>query len=145
MGHLSMGETMRLRKKTIVAVVGIVGLLAAGASAFTATNTFTNSNTNVGYGVETVSGAVVTGINYTLSSDGSTITAVTLTTQGDTSGSSASVGFTVDGVAGQTTACAAGTYSSANTDTTYDCTGLDQAISDGGADGGVNGIDVVVD
>jgi hypothetical protein len=129
---------MRLRKKTLVAAAAVAGLLVAGGGAFTAANTFTNSNTTVGYGSENVTGAVVTNIAYTLTGDGTTITAVTLTTQGDTSGSAAAVGFTVGGTALDTSACGAGTYDG-TTSTTYDCTGLNQTVST------VQATDVVVD
>ncbi|HXW35618.1 MAG TPA: hypothetical protein VEJ87_13650 [Acidimicrobiales bacterium] len=130
---------MRLRKKEVVAVVAIAGLLLAGASAFTAANTFTNSNTTVGYGSENVTGATVSAIDYTLSADGTTITAVTLVTVGDTSGSAAAVGFTVGGTALPTSACGAGTYASGPNATTYSCTGLSQLVST------VQATDVVVD
>jgi hypothetical protein len=117
------------------AAVGPLGLAAAGATAFTNTTTFTNPNTTVGYGSESVSGAVVSSIQYGLSADGSTIDSVTFVADGDTSGSAASIGFTTissQGTAQPTTPCDTGTFSSGST--TYVCNdngaGLDQPVAD---------------
>jgi hypothetical protein len=107
-------------------------LVFAGASAFTNSLSFTNSNTTVAYGSENVTGATVSSISYGLSTDGSTINSVTFITTTDTHGSQAAVGFSVGGVAGATTACDAGTYVS-GTGTTYVCdnggSGIGQSVA----------------
>jgi hypothetical protein len=123
--------TRKVRSRAIIAAVsaGALGLTAAGASAFTNSNTFSNSNTTVGYGTENVSGADVISLAYGLSADGSTINSVTIETSGDTSGSAAVVGFTVSGVAGATSSCGAGTYTTGSPGyTTYVCSGLSQEL-----------------
>lgn len=139
--------TRRMKHRVLAAtiVAGAIGLTAAGATAFTNSTTFTNTNTTVGYGSETVSGAVVTSISYGLSADGSTINSVTFVAQGDTSGSAAKVGFSTistSGTAQATTDCAAGTYVS-GTGTTYVCnnggSGIGQAVAD------VEATNIVVD
>ena len=133
--------TRRMRHRVLIAAAaaGALGLTAVGATAFTNSNTFTNTNTTVGYGSENVSGAVVTGLQYTLSADGTTIDAVTITTQGDTHDSAAVVGFTVGGVAGATSACAAGVFTSGTPgSTSYSCTGLSQSLA------GITATDIAV-
>lgn len=127
-----MRTTRRVRRHVLVAVVvaGGLALTAMGASAFTASNTLSNSNTVVGFGTENVTGATVTSIVYGLDTGGDTVTSATVTTSGDTSGSSAWIGFTVGGVAQQAVECAAGTYTTGSPGyTTYDCSSLSQALS----------------
>jgi hypothetical protein len=67
-------------KKTLVAFAA-AGLVAAGGSAFTKSNTISGDNV-AGYGSSTVTGAIVEAVEHTLSADGSTIvsTALTFTT-----------------------------------------------------------------
>jgi hypothetical protein len=69
---------MKGKTKKIVLAVAVIGAIAAGGVAFTAANTLPTTTT-AGYKSMTVSGAVVTAINYTLSADGTDITAVKLT------------------------------------------------------------------
>lgn len=71
---------MRLKKTRIVAVVAVIGALAAGGAAFTASNPL-NSENVAGYGTAAVTGATVTDIHNTLSTDGQNITQVKLTFQ----------------------------------------------------------------
>lgn len=131
--------TRRVRHHVLIAAIAAsaLGLTAAGATAFTNSNTFTNTNTVVGYGVENVTGAAVTSISYTLSTDGSTIEGVTFTASGDTHNSVANVGFdqiSNSNDASATTACNTGTYNSGTTLTTYVCnnagSGIGQALDD---------------
>jgi hypothetical protein len=63
--------------RRMVAVVVLIGAIAAGGAAFTATNTLPPQV--AGYGTETVSGAVVDTIHDTVTTDGAAITSVTLT------------------------------------------------------------------
>lgn len=124
---------MRRSRRAVIAAVGIGALALAGAAASTNSLAFSNSNTTVAYGSESVSGATVTSISYTLSSDGQTINAVTFVASGDTHGSAAEVGFTISNVTQPMSACAAGTYDSTTDATTYVCSGLTQSVSDIGA------------
>ena len=86
---------MRRNKRTLIAAIGVGALVLAGAAAFT--NTITDStptNAPAAYGAIHASGATVTGITYTLDgNDPSHFTAVTFVTSGDTSGSTAQIGF----------------------------------------------------
>ena len=129
---------MRANRK-LLGALAVGGLVIAAGSAFTASNTFNNTNTTVGYGAQNVTGATVTAMTYGLSADGTTVTSVTLVTQGDTSGSSAAVGFTVSGTPGATSACGAGVYTTGTPGfTTYTCSGLTQSVA------GIDATDVVV-
>ena len=111
-------------KKGLLAASGVAALALTGAGAFTNSITSTNTNTTVGYLSENVSGANVTSIHYTLSSDGSTINDVTFVTDTDTTGSQAAVGFTIDSVAGPTSnsTCASTADDPSSPDTTWACT-----------------------
>jgi hypothetical protein len=104
---------MKGKTKKIILAVAVIGAVAAGGVAFTAANTVPNST--AGYATTTVSGAVVTDVNYTLSADGTDITAVKLTfTSPDITGMQVKIGFNGNA----TTDC---TITSA---TVADCTGL---------------------
>jgi hypothetical protein len=55
----------------------VIGALAAGGAAFTASNPISSENT-AGYGSVAVTGATVTDVHHTLSADGQSITQVDL-------------------------------------------------------------------
>ena len=67
---------MKRKSRRIVAALVLIGALAAGGAAFTASNTL--PNTTAGYGTSTITGATASKIAYTLSSDGLTITGATI-------------------------------------------------------------------
>jgi hypothetical protein len=90
-----------------------IAALAAGGSAFTASNTQPASQV-VGYGSTTISGATVSSMAYNLNSAGDNVNSVTLVLAGDTTGSVVSIGFN----GGALTSCGTGTVA---TDTTYTC------------------------
>lgn len=111
--------------KRVAIGVAALSLLLAG-SAFTDSNDMTGVDGGVlGHGQTTVSGATVIGLDYTLDSTGSTVTDVALTLAGDTSDSSAAIGFND----GDTTDCTFGTYDDTADESSYDCTGLTQDTS----------------
>jgi hypothetical protein len=72
---------MRLKKTRLVAVVAVIGALAAGGAAYTAGNTIPDST--AGYGTSNITGATAQDLRYTLNSDGTVITGATLVFQGD--------------------------------------------------------------
>jgi hypothetical protein len=131
---------MRRNKRVLGAAIGVGALVFAGAAAFTNTISFTNTNTTLGYGSENVSGATVTTITYGLSTDGTTIDSVTFVASGNTSGSTADVGFTTGSGNQATTPCDPGTFASGNT--TYLCDDNDAGLSQSTA--GVLATDIVV-
>lgn len=67
-----------LTSKKIFLSLAAAGLVAAGGSAFTASNTVDGDN-YAGYGSAAVSGATSTGIEHTLSADGTTIVSTLVT------------------------------------------------------------------
>ena len=107
---------MRFNKTSrIAAAVAVIGAVAAGGAAFTAGNTV--PTTTAGFGSATVSGGTVLSLNYTLSSDGTTINTATIVFQGNTSTDTAAIGFNN----GAQTTCAAGSVDGAG-NTSYTCT-----------------------
>ena len=71
---------MQRKTRRIVIAVALIGALAAGGAAFTTSNTLPSENV-AGYGHASVTGATVTDISNTLSTDGQNITKVVLTFQ----------------------------------------------------------------
>jgi hypothetical protein len=130
---------MRRNKRMTFLAIGIGALLLAGGAAFTNSVVFTNTNTTLAYGQEVVSGATVAVLTYGLSPDGSTVNSVTVATVGDTSGSTASVGFTDGGGNEPVTTCTLVDYNITNPgDTTYTCPGLSEPVA------GILDTDIVV-
>ena len=123
------------RKKNLLFVLLLVAIAIGVGTAFTAANTIdAHAGNALGYGTQTVSGAHVTSMDYTLSADGTTVATVTFIAAGDlTQGVPQEVGyvgFTYGaGTVGANATCAPGTYDSTNTDTTFVCdvTGLTTA------------------
>jgi hypothetical protein len=111
---------VRRNKRTLIAAIGVGALVLAGSAAFT--NSIVDSTSAyapAAYGSVHASGATVTSISYTLDgNDPPNITAVTFTTEGDTSDSTAQIGF--NGSSTMHVEDCSGTYASPST--TYDCT-----------------------
>lgn len=114
---------MYSKSKKVIAGLAVVGAVAASGSAFTASNTVPSSV--AGYGSSTISGATATALNYTLSSDGSTINAANLTFTGDQTGRTVKAGFGADAL----TACTVGTYNATDNKTPVTCSGYSQSTS----------------
>jgi hypothetical protein len=84
---------MRTTSKKLLGAVAVAGLVAAGGSAFTASNTLSGENV-AGYGTDTVVGASTTVIEHTLAGDGQYVASTALTFTADLSaGSSVRAGF----------------------------------------------------
>jgi hypothetical protein len=114
---------MRFKTTRIVAAIAVIGAVAAGGAAFTASNTVPNSV--AGYGVSTVTGGVVDSLTYGLSSDGSNVTSATIVFEGNTVDDTAEIGF--NGTSGNAVALqtcdtgVAGTNQESLAITTYTC------------------------
>ena len=128
---------MFFRHRTNLFKLAILAIIAvAVGSAFTAANTFdTHAGNQLGYGAQTVSGANVTSMHYTLSTNGVNVTTVTFIADGDlTLGvpqEHAFVGFTVGGTPGTAVDCGTGTYDIPSDGTTFVCdvTPLSQPVA----------------
>jgi hypothetical protein len=102
--------------------LAVAGIVVAGGTAFTASNTVPASV--AGYGTSTISGATATALSYTLSADGTTITGAALTFTGDQTGRTVQAGFGTDAL----TDCTVGAYDG-TTSTSVTCTGFTQATA----------------
>jgi hypothetical protein len=103
--------------RRMVAVVVVVGAIAAGGAAFTASNTVQASV--AGYGTSTITGATATDVHYTLSADGTQINTVLITFNSDLTGDTVQAGFGTDAL----TTCGAPT---AGPNSTVTCSGYTQ-------------------
>jgi hypothetical protein len=105
---------MKHKPRSIIAGLVIVGALAAGGAAFTASNTI--PNTTMGFGTSNITGATATSLTYTRTADGTAITAATLVFTGDISANTVEAGFNTNALV----TCAPGTFAAG--DTTVVCT-----------------------
>ena len=125
----------RRHRTNLLWLAALVIIAAAVGTAFTAANNFdAHAGNQLGYGTQTVSGAHVTSMHYTLSADGTTVDSVTFVAAGDlTLGvppEHGFVGFTVVGTPGPTVDCSTGTYNGTSATTfTCDVTSLGQAVA----------------
>jgi hypothetical protein len=112
--------------RRIVVVVVLVGALAAGGAAFTASNTV--PATTAGYGTSSITGATATDIAYTLNADGTQIASALITFTGDLHSDTVKAGFessnlttcsapVYDGTTSSTTTCSGYTESTASSTT----------------------------
>ncbi|HTU96710.1 MAG TPA: hypothetical protein VMF14_12775 [Solirubrobacteraceae bacterium] len=100
----------------------VIGAIAAGGAAFTASNTV--PNTTAGYGTSTITGATATDIAYTLSPDGTSITGATITFTGDLSNDTVKAGFETDNL----TTCSAPVYDGSASSTST-CSGFTESTA----------------
>lgn len=108
---------MRRNRKVLFVALAVGALVFTGAAAFTNSIDFSAiTNTTVGYGALSVSGATVDSIVYNTNTSGSQVTSVDFVVAGDTTGSTASLGFNADAPV-----VCDGTYSSGLDTTSYTC------------------------
>jgi hypothetical protein len=108
------------RSTKLVGALAVAGIVAAGGTAFTNSNTFATGSTAplTGYGTTHVSGATINSMAYNLSGPGDNVDTVTLVLAGDTTTSAVSIGFN----GGATTSCGTGTFATGTPGvTTYTC------------------------
>jgi hypothetical protein len=109
--------------KLLLGGVALVGALAAGGSAFTASNSLPASTVTRGYGSQTITGVEATSVTYATNTAGDTITSVGLVLTGDTTTKTIQIAFDD---AAPATCSDVGSYLSPST--TYSCT-VSQAVS----------------
>ena len=116
-------------KTKLVGAAAIIAALAAGGTAFTASNTMP-TNQHVGYGNVTVTGGTVDHIDYNINAtDVSKLDGVTVWVSGDYTGSTVSVQWNNANSGSPTypvVTCTTGAYNS--TDTEFDCTAPINAV-----------------
>lgn len=98
--------------RRMVAVLVVIGAIAAGGAAFTASNTV--PDTVAGFGTSHITGATAQSLNYQYSSDGTSITEEDLVFTGDITADVVKAGFNTDGL----TACTVGALTGGNTPVT---------------------------
>ena len=108
--------------RRMVAVLVVIGAIAAGGAAFTASNTV--PPTTAGYGTSTITGATATDIAYTLNADGTQITDATITFTGDLSNDTVKAGFETSDL----TTCSAPVYNG-TTSSTSTCSGYAESTA----------------
>jgi hypothetical protein len=100
---------MKRKPGRILIALVVIGALAAGGAAFTASNTI--PDTVMGFGTSNITGASATSLTYTRSADGSTITAATLVFTGDIHTNTVEAGFNANAL----DTCAAGSFAAGST------------------------------
>jgi hypothetical protein len=110
-----------VRMAKVAAGLGTALLVAVMAQASTASNTISSST--AGYGSGAITGASANSVSYTLSPDGTTITAATVVFAGDQTGKTVTAGFN----AAALSACSLGAFNSGADTTTATCSGLSQS------------------
>ncbi len=108
--------------RRMVAVLVVIGAIAAGGAAFTASNTVSASV--AGYGTSNITGATATDVHYTLNADGTEINSVLITFTGDLSNDTVQAGFETDNL----TTCSAPVYDGSTSSTTT-CSGYTESTS----------------
>jgi hypothetical protein len=122
---MNMHTNLRNRILLGAAAISVAGVL--GGAAFTDSVGFSNATQTVGYGSQTVTGATATNVSYRLSADGTDISEVDITFNGDVSASTVKIGF--NGTA-LTETCSAGTYTTGSPGSTaVACIGLSQPVA----------------
>ena len=109
---------MRLRKRYIGATIAAV-VLAAGAAAFTASNSLPAASVTKGYGSQTITGVTAESVTYNTNVSGDTITSVGLVLTGDTTTKTIKIAFND---AAPATCSGVGLFVVLTDDTTYSCT-----------------------
>jgi hypothetical protein len=108
----------------MVAVVVLIGAIAAGGAAFTASNTI--PDTVAGYGTSHITGATATSLHYVISSDGTSISEADLVFSGDVTADTVTAGFNSDNLSN----CVVGAYTPGTPGSTaVTCSGFSQATT----------------
>jgi hypothetical protein len=100
---------MKRKPRSILIALVVIGALAAGGAAFTASNTI--PDTTMGFGTSNITGATATSLTYTRTADGSGITAATLVFTGNLTTNTVQAGFNTNAL----DTCATGTFAAGNT------------------------------
>lgn len=106
--------------------VAVAGAIAAGGSAFTASNSLPAASVDRGFGSQTFTGVTASSVAFVLDTPKENITGVNLVLDGDTRATTIQIGFSNDA---PTTCSDAGTYDAGDDETTYGCSGLSQAVT----------------
>jgi hypothetical protein len=113
------------KTRNFLGAAALAGVLAAGGTAFTASNTLPAANVTKGYGSQTISGVTAESVTYNTNVAKDTVTSVGLVLTGDTTSKTIQLAFND---AGPTTCSDGGVHDAEGDATTYSCT-VDQAVA----------------
>jgi hypothetical protein len=113
------------RTRKFLGAAALAGVLAAGGTAFTASNSLPAADVTKGYGSQTISGVTAESVTYNTNIAEDTITSVGLVLTGDTTTKTIQIAFND---AAPATCSDAGVFNVTNDDTTYSCT-VSQSVS----------------
>lgn len=118
------------RSTKLAAALAIAGVVAAGGSAFTASNTMSQTSNVAGYGQATATGATVTKISYTsLSTDASKLASVIFTTSTNVTGKTAKLTLKLGtAIVGTPYSCTLGTWDATNLKMDVTCATADNPL-----------------
>jgi hypothetical protein len=105
---------MKRKPLSIIAGLAVVGAIAAGSAAFTASNTI--PDTVMGFGTSNITGATANSLTYQRTGDGTHIISATIVFAGDIHTRTVEAGFNTNTL----DTCAAGSFASG--ETTVVCT-----------------------
>lgn len=107
------------KTKKFFGAVAVVGVIAAGGSAFTAGNTLPAADVTKGYGSQTISGVTAESVTYNTDAPKENIVSVGLVLTGDTTAKTIQIAFND---AAPVDCSGVGTFNATNDDSTYTCT-----------------------
>lgn len=113
-----------IKIRTLIGAAAIAGAVAAGGSAFTASNSLPSDDVTRGYGSQTISGVTAEEVTYNTDATKETITSVGLVLTGDTTSKTIQIAFND---ANPETCSDVGTFGTDST--TYSCT-VTQPVAD---------------
>jgi hypothetical protein len=107
------------KTRTFLGAAALAGVVAAGGSAFTASNSLPATSVTRGYGSQTISGVTAESVSYNMNTAEDTITSVGLVLTGDTTAKTIQIAFND---AAPATCSGTGVFAAGTDDTTYSCT-----------------------
>ena len=113
------------KTRKFLGAAALAGVLAAGGTAFTASNSLPAADVTKGYGSQTISGVTAESVTYNTNTAEDTITSVGLVLTGDTTTKTIQIAFND---AAPVTCSGTGAFDVTNDDTTYSCT-VSQSVS----------------
>jgi hypothetical protein len=107
------------KTRKLLGAAALAGVLAAGGTAFTASNSLPAPDATRGYGSQTISGVTAESVTYNTNAAKDTITSVALVLTGDTTAKTIQIAFDD---AAPATCSDPGAFDDVANHTTYDCT-----------------------
>ena len=113
------------KTRKFLGAAALAGVLAAGGTAFTASNSLPAADVTKGYGSQTISGVTAESVTYNTNVAKDTVTSVGLVLTGDTTAKTIQLAFND---AAPATCSDAGVYDAVDETTAYGCT-VNQSVA----------------